>query len=125
IAHPRRADAGHRKDLYNRILDPASVRPFRGRRASRQARPPRPRAQIDTRDRGGIPARARMVRGAVVVKEVSFAVPGDLGIPTGGYTYDRRIIAELPALGWRTQVGHPGEGFPYPSAETAAAACGA
>jgi glycosyltransferase involved in cell wall biosynthesis len=58
-----------------------------------------------------------------VVKEVSFAVPGDLGIPTGGYTYDRRIIAELPALGWRTEVVNLGDGFPYPTADTRAAAC--
>ena len=58
-----------------------------------------------------------------MVKEVSFAVPGDLGIPTGGYTYDRRIIAELPALGWRTEVVNLGDGFPYPTADTRAAAC--
>jgi glycosyltransferase involved in cell wall biosynthesis len=58
-----------------------------------------------------------------VVKEVVFAVPGDLGTPTGGYTYDRRIVAELPALGWQPEVINLGEGFPYPTADTRASAC--
>jgi glycosyltransferase involved in cell wall biosynthesis len=55
-----------------------------------------------------------------VVRTVAFAVPGDLAIPTGGYTYDRRIIAELPWFGWQVEVLDLGDGFPRPSAETRA-----
>jgi len=51
-----------------------------------------------------------------------FAVPGDLDAPTGGYAYDRRMIAELRELGWRPEVLNLGEGFPRPSALTRAAA---
>ena len=51
-----------------------------------------------------------------------FAVPGDLDTPTGGYAYDKRMIAELRDLGWRPQVINLGEGFPHPSALTRATA---
>jgi len=51
-----------------------------------------------------------------------FAVPGDLNIPTGGYAYDKRMVAELRELGWRPEVLNLGEGFPRPSALTRAAA---
>ena len=47
--------------------------------------------------------------------EVAFAIPGDLSTPTGGYAYDRQVLARLPALG--IEVRHlalPGS-FPTPS----------
>jgi len=50
-----------------------------------------------------------------VVKEAAFVVPGDLATPTGGYAYDRHMIAELRALGWLMQVLDIGAGFPRPT----------
>ncbi len=50
-----------------------------------------------------------------MVRRVAFAVPGDLASPTGGYAYDRRMIAELKKLGWQVDVVALGDGFPRPS----------
>ncbi|GGE37811.1 glycosyl transferase [Agaricicola taiwanensis] len=53
--------------------------------------------------------------------DVAFAVPGDLNAPTGGYAYDRRIIAELTRLGWNVRLlALPGD-FPEPSEASVAA----
>jgi len=48
------------------------------------------------------------------VKRAAFAVPGDLETPTGGYAYDKRIIAELERIGWQIELVDLGEGFPFP-----------
>ena len=56
------------------------------------------------------------------MKRLAFAVPGDLNTPTGGYTYDRRIIAELRTLGWRIDVIELQGDFPRPSIEAKAEA---
>jgi glycosyltransferase involved in cell wall biosynthesis len=53
-----------------------------------------------------------------VVARIAFSVPGDLAAPTGGYAYDRRVIAELEQLGWHVDVVNLGEGFPWPSRQT-------
>ncbi len=42
-----------------------------------------------------------------------FAVPGDLNTPTGGYVYDKRIVAELRGMGWQVEVLDLGDGFPF------------
>jgi glycosyltransferase involved in cell wall biosynthesis len=49
------------------------------------------------------------------MKQVVFAVPGDLATATGGYVYDRRIISELPKHGWQVDVLDIGAGFPRAS----------
>jgi glycosyltransferase involved in cell wall biosynthesis len=57
-----------------------------------------------------------------VLKHFAFAVPGDLSAPTGGYAYDRRIVAELRKLGWRVDVIELGDDFPRPSIQAKAMA---
>jgi glycosyltransferase involved in cell wall biosynthesis len=57
-----------------------------------------------------------------VVRRVAFAVPGDLATPTGGYAYDRRMIAELAQLGWKIDIINLQGGYPLPSSDMRAAA---
>ena len=51
-----------------------------------------------------------------------FVVPGDLGSLTGGYGYDRQIIAGLRATGWAVDVLAPEAGSPWSDTNTRAAA---
>lgn len=47
--------------------------------------------------------------------EVYFAIPGNIDTPTGGYGYDRRLIAELPSFGINARHLELPESFPSPS----------
>lgn len=59
------------------------------------------------------------------MKTLHFAIPGDLDTPTGGYSYDRNVLALLPSCGLDARLLTLPGGFPFPSeaeiAETAEA----
>lgn len=47
--------------------------------------------------------------------EVVFAIPGDIATPTGGYAYDREVLARLPGLGVRTRHVPLPASYPAPA----------
>ena len=49
--------------------------------------------------------------------------PGELGLPTGGYAYDRRMLVELRALGWSVDPLRLEGSFPEPTKRERAQAC--
>ena len=46
---------------------------------------------------------------------VVFAIPGDINLPTGGYTYDRRVLALLPQFGVTARHLELPAGYPAPT----------
>jgi glycosyltransferase involved in cell wall biosynthesis len=47
----------------------------------------------------------------------AFVIPGDIDLPTGGYAYDRKVLARLSAFGVEAaHVALPGS-FPFPSSD--------
>ncbi len=55
-------------------------------------------------------------------RQLHVVLPGDPDTPTGGYIYDKRMIAELRHAGWTVALHALGPGFPNPSREETAAA---
>ena len=51
------------------------------------------------------------------MRDVWFAIPGDIETLTGGYAYARQLMAALPAAGWRPRLLSLPSAFPCPSQE--------
>src|SRR5438067_1966515 len=56
------------------------------------------------------------------MRSVVFLVPGHLDTRTGGYAYNRRIIAGLRTRGWSVDIRELDGGFPRPTVADLAAA---
>ena len=56
------------------------------------------------------------------MRELTFIVPGSLRTVSGGYGYDRRIVAGLSARDWTVAVRELHDSFPFPTPEASAEA---
>ncbi|MEM0905820.1 MAG: glycosyltransferase family 4 protein [Pseudomonadota bacterium] len=52
------------------------------------------------------------------MRDIAFAVPGDINTPTGGYGYDRALISALARAGHTIHPIELGDGFPAPDEGT-------
>ncbi len=50
-------------------------------------------------------------------RHIAFAFPGNLNLNTGGYAYDRRLLAGLCDRQWSVERLPLGDGFPFPAPE--------
>jgi glycosyltransferase involved in cell wall biosynthesis len=59
------------------------------------------------------------------VLKAAFLIPGDIDLPTGGYRYDREVLARLPAAGFAVRRVALGASFPAPGEADIASAVAA
>jgi glycosyltransferase involved in cell wall biosynthesis len=72
---------------------------------------------------GGVRGFCQRRKGRLLIsKSVVLVVPGRLDTLTGGYGYDRRIVAGLAARGWTVTVRELHDSFPFPTPEARAEA---
>ncbi len=64
---------------------------------------------------GRVRRRPASLKSKARVRGLDFVVPGDIETPTGGYIYDREILAGLKTLGWRATVHALDASFPRPT----------
>jgi glycosyltransferase involved in cell wall biosynthesis len=58
----------------------------------------------------------------MIARALEFIIPGDLQSASGGYVYDRSMVAGLRALDWRVRVHGLDASFPYPTPDALAQA---
>jgi len=56
----------------------------------------------------------------MTARALEFMIPGDLHSATGGYVYDRTMVAGLRNLGWRVEVHGLDASFPSPTSDALA-----
>ena len=100
---------------HHRISLAPYLRRHGGRGALGRAGAGRRGDRTHPRDAARVACRARLVRGSGRPMRIIFAAPGDLSARTGGYGYDRAVIAALPEFD--VEVAHVAlkGSFPFPS----------
>src|SRR6185369_5412634 len=123
LPEPRREPGVQGAQHHHRVPGEGDLRPHGAGDCARRARAERVGDRVGARGAarvargvGGVRGSGALMQAAARGPQLDFVVPGSIETRTGGYGYDREIVAGLERRGWTVRVHEIPGAFPFPSA---------